>query len=167
MDSNHPVSGTEKVEMDIPEVEESLKNGEDATEDILCCVCERKSSGAHKCNICYRFVHAICRKLSHLEEEGYEISVLYNLCLKREDVVDHQKKVYEGLRKQANKTMDLSNKKLQEIEVGSSVKIQLLNIDRSKGDARNVIGVVNEKMQDGFYKVGTTKGCLLYTSRCV
>ena len=36
MDSNHPVSGTEEVEMDIPEVEETLKNGEDAIKDLPC-----------------------------------------------------------------------------------------------------------------------------------
>jgi len=33
-------------------------------------------------------------------------------------------------------------------------------VDRPKGDARNVLGVITEKTNDGFYKVGTKRGTI-------
>jgi len=43
-------------------------------------VCERPTSGAHRCVQCNNTVHAICGKLPVGEEEGYGSKVICNRC---------------------------------------------------------------------------------------
>ena len=35
---------------------------------VYCVICEKKSSGAHKCSVCDQFVHAVCG--SYSEDSG-------------------------------------------------------------------------------------------------
>ena len=49
----------------------------------------------------------------------------------------------------------LSNKKFAHMDVGISVTVPVLKIDRAKGDLKNVIGVVVERISQGLYKISS------------
>jgi hypothetical protein len=46
------------------------------------------------------------------------------------------------------------------VEIGQNVLIPIPNVDRGKGDPRNVMAVVGERVHNG-YKLGTSSGMLL------
>ena len=49
---------------------------------------------------------------------------------------------------------------LTEVEIGQNVLIPIPNVNRGKGDPRNVMAVVTERVHNG-YKLGTSGGMLL------
>jgi len=49
---------------------------------VYCVICEKESSGAHKCSACDQFVHAICGSYSE-DGEGFELKVTCNLCIRK------------------------------------------------------------------------------------
>ena len=51
-------------------------------QSIACCICQRETSGGHRCNICKRFCHTICGKTL---EEGYGCAVTCTSCLAAAD----------------------------------------------------------------------------------
>jgi hypothetical protein len=53
-----------------------------------------------------------------------------------------------------------SEKILTESEIEQNVLIPIPNVDRAKGDPRNVMAVVTERVHNG-YKLGTSGGMLL------
>lgn len=54
----------------------------------------------------------------------------------------------------------MSDKKFGEVEVGKTIRIPIPDVDRGKGDLRNILGVVLEITSDGYYRVGTKNGRL-------
>ena len=66
----------------------------------------------------------------------------------------------ENLKLQAKKMTKLSDKKYPSTEVGDSVKVRVPDIDRSRFDARNILGVITAIDQNGSYKIGTKFGAI-------
>ena len=50
--------------------ETSEETTEKTTKKVCCVICEKESSGAHKCSVCDQFVHAICGGHSE-DSEGF------------------------------------------------------------------------------------------------
>uniref|UniRef100_A0A914D043 Uncharacterized protein n=1 Tax=Acrobeloides nanus TaxID=290746 RepID=A0A914D043_9BILA len=87
------------------------------------------------------------------EQELYDFGALL-------DRIQHERSEAErNLKRQAERMLSASNKRLQPVSPGSSVRIPVPNVDRAKVDHRNVIGVVMEA-EDGFYRLGTKQGML-------
>lgn len=105
----------------------------------LCPVCSQPTSLAHKCNICFKYVHAICGQSS--SDEGYGKAVTCNLCFNPINIKKNQERAYDNLTKQAKKMLKISNKKFPRVEVGTSVKVAIPAVDRGKSDAKNIIGI--------------------------
>ena len=61
----------------------------------------------------------------------------------------------ENLKLQAKKMTKLSDKKYPSAEVGDSVKVRVPDDDRSRCDARNILGVITAIDENGSYKIGT------------
>ncbi len=61
--------------------------------------------------------------------------------------------------------MVASAQKFPEASVGSSVTVKIPEVDRNKGDPKNIIAVVLDVTPDGMYRLGTESGVLahLYT----
>jgi len=57
--------------------EERVENKDN--KKVYCVVCEKESSGAHKCSVCDQFFHAICGSYSE-DSGGFGLRVTYNLC---------------------------------------------------------------------------------------
>ena len=66
----------------------------------------------------------------------------------------------QSLEKQAKKMKATSHKSHPPAKVGDNIIIPTPDVDRAKEDLRNVIGVVLEASDDGFYKIGTKHGIL-------
>jgi len=49
---------------------------------VYCVICEKESSGAHKCSVCDQFVHAICGSYSE-DSEGFEPKITCNICVRK------------------------------------------------------------------------------------
>jgi len=49
---------------------------------VYCVICEKESSGAHKCSVCDQFVYAICGSYSE-DSEGFGLKVTCNLCVRK------------------------------------------------------------------------------------
>jgi len=50
--------------------------------NFYCVICEKESSGAHKCSLCDHFVHAVCGSYSE-DSEGFGLRVTCNLCVRK------------------------------------------------------------------------------------
>ena len=53
-----------------------------------------------------------------------------------------------------------SDKKFPPASVGTTVRVPIPDIDRGRGELRNILAVVMMVTQDGFYQLGTTEGIL-------
>jgi hypothetical protein len=49
---------------------------------VYCMICEKESSGAHKCSVCDQFFHDVCGGYSE-ESEGFGQNVTFNLCVRK------------------------------------------------------------------------------------
>lgn len=130
------------------------------TDVKICCICKKESSGAHTCCKCGQIVHTICADSTLSTEEGFGSTVVCIRCAKKELITVNKEQAIEGLQAQANIMKQLSDKKFPLIEVGKTVTVPVPYVDRAKGDARNVLGAIIEKTDDGFYKVGTKRGII-------
>lgn len=66
----------------------------------------------------------------------------------------------QNLEIQAKRMKMATEKSQPEAEVGDNVTIPIPDVDKAKGDLRNIIGVVLEKNDTGFYKIATKHGVL-------
>jgi hypothetical protein len=63
------------------------------------------------------------------------------------------------MKRQATRMRNLSERILSDVDIGTNVLIPIPNVDRGKGDPRNVLAVVINKDELG-YKLGTKSGTL-------
>ena len=66
----------------------------------------------------------------------------------------------ENLKLQAKKMTKLSHKRYPSAEVGDSVKVRVPDVDRSRCDARNILGAKTAIEENGSYKIGTKFGAI-------
>ncbi|XP_023212590.1 KRAB-A domain-containing protein 2-like, partial [Centruroides sculpturatus] len=77
-----------------------------------------------------------------------------------DDIQKARQTAAENLQKQAKKMKSASDKSHPPAKVGDNVTVPIPDVDRGRGDLRNVIGVVLEINNDGLYKIGTKHGIL-------
>lgn len=147
------------VQEDTENVARSSKNeNTQAIMTELCCICNKETSGMHKCTKCQRFVHTVI--CGETVEEGFGGSALYSMCINQKKIPDNQEKAYQSLQTQAIKIVQLSNKRFPTLETFTSIKIQIPSVDRCKGDQKNIVEVVMERTVDDLYKIGTKERVL-------
>ncbi|CAH1972015.1 unnamed protein product, partial [Acanthoscelides obtectus] len=129
-----------------------MEQDSEPTGTNVCCVCQEESSGAHTCCICGQIIHAICADNTLETEEGFGSKVTCPRCAQKECMSANKEKAIDGLQAQADTMKKLSNQKFPAVEVGNTVTVPIPSVDRAKGDARNLLCVVTEKTEDGFYK---------------
>ncbi|KAK9708942.1 hypothetical protein QE152_g26913 [Popillia japonica] len=102
---------------------------------------------------------AVCRdearfqhKQTVLHEEANNIEEEYSLLQKVHlNIQKNQQLAISGLEEQAKRMKMHSDYKFPPIEKGTTVTIPVPDVDRSKGDLRNLIGIVMEVTPDSFY----------------
>ena len=66
----------------------------------------------------------------------------------------------ENLQRQADKMLEASNKRFKPAAVGDNVLVPIPDVDKGRGEFRNVKGVIAEVNGDGCYTIGTSQGLL-------
>lgn len=76
------------------------------------------------------------------------------------DIQKARKTAAESLVKQAKKMKATSDSSYPPANIGDNVTIPIPDVDKGKGDLRNIIGVIIQTNEEGFYKIGTKHGVL-------
>lgn len=76
------------------------------------------------------------------------------------DIQNARRMAAENLEKQAKKMKVSSDKSHLPANVGDNVTIPIPDVDKGRGDLRNIIGVILQRNDEGLYKVGTKHGVL-------
>jgi len=77
-------------------------------------ICEKESSGAHKCSVCDEIVHAICGSYSE-DSEGFGLKVTCNLCVRKNRINIEREGAKSGQEHQAQKMVSLSKSRLSAV----------------------------------------------------
>jgi hypothetical protein len=85
MEEANQQPGIDEDENQTSETSEAAKEKKD-DKKVCCVICEKESSGAHKCSVCDQFVHAVCGRHSE-DSEGFrhdvDDDVTCNLCVRQ------------------------------------------------------------------------------------
>ncbi|XP_025190879.1 uncharacterized protein LOC112591321, partial [Melanaphis sacchari] len=77
----------------------------------------------------------------------------------QENILSAREESAKCLEKQAYKMIKTSNRKLKSINVGTTVRIPIPDVNRARGSPQNLLAVVT-KVQDDLYKLCTENGYL-------
>jgi len=119
-------------------------------------ICEKESSGAHKCAVCDQFVHAICGGYSE-DSEGFGLKVTCNFCVRKTRINIEREGAKSGQEQQVQKMVSLSNLRLPAVDIGTNVVVRVPDLDRGRLAHRNVLADV---ISSGLYLLGTKEGLL-------
>ena len=127
-------------------------------------MCLKESSGAHTCRKCGRNVHAICghaiKDGGGEEIEGYGVNICCTICFNIENAEENKRQSKSNLETQAKKMKMDTDKKFPPASLGDTVRVPIPDVDKGRGDPRNVLAVVMNVTEDGFYRLGTERGIL-------
>lgn len=76
------------------------------------------------------------------------------------NIKEARKLAHEGLQKQAMKMLTVSNASLPKVTVGTNVLIKIPEVDRSKTELPNLMGVILEEKEEELFRIGTISGIL-------
>ena len=86
--------------------------------------------------------------------------LLCTSCSRNEKVIEVRKECKANLEIQAKKMKINSDKKFPPASVGITVRVPIPDVDRGRGELRNILAVVMAVTQDGFYQLVTIEGIL-------
>ena len=165
-------NGPEKEDKEESNQQDRKDNDENQTNDtseetiekkdnkkVYCVICEKESSGAHKCSVCGQFVHAICGSYSE-DSEGFGLKVTCNLCVRKNRIKIERNGSKSSQEQQAQKMVSLSNSRLPAVDIGTNVVVRVPDLDRGRLAPRNVLAVVVDANSSGLYLLGTEEGLL-------
>lgn len=75
-------------------------------------------------------------------------------------IIISRETAHQNLKKQAKRMTLASDAIHVPVEIGDNVIIRIPDVDRAKADLRNIVGVVLQKDEQGFHKIGTKYGIL-------
>lgn len=100
------------------------------------------------------FIHSTCAK------KFGTLNRLCYLCVRTLKIDSERVGAADDQQKQAKRMKLASIKKCGDAPVGTNVRIPVPKVDRGKGDFPNLMGVVEEITEEGFYRIGTRNGTL-------
>jgi hypothetical protein len=95
---------------------------------VYCVICEKESSGSHKCSVCDQFVHVVCGVYSE-ESEGFGLKVTCNLSVRKNRINSEREGAKSGQEKQVQKMVSLSNSRLPAVDIGTNVVVRVPDLD--------------------------------------
>ena len=152
------------------EIEENLdeqgaENERNLLEDIelvihnTCGICDADYVGSTLCSTCANFCHD-SEPCSTVEKDGDSSKVVCQSCLTEKIIVKERNLARNKQEKQANRMLSVTAKRFKPREVGGNVSVPIPDVDRGRGEFRNVLGAITEVGNDGMYAIGTTHGTL-------
>ncbi|CAG9577522.1 unnamed protein product [Danaus chrysippus] len=86
-----------------------------------------------------------------------DIEVITNV---NQQIMTSREAAHQNLKKQDRRMTLASDKIHVPVEIGDNVIIQIPDVDRAKANLRNIVGVILQKDDQGFHKIGTKYGML-------
>ena len=117
-------------------------------EDQKCCKCSKRVHFTERCSSTEE-TQTSCRS-------GLRVCMI---CQTKLSTASLRNSAFAALEKQATKMLSNTNKRLDPASVGVSVIVPVPDLDRGRGDHRNLKGVILSEAE-GFYKIGTQFGIL-------
>ena len=96
---------------------------------------------------------------THAPQTGMQLDVS-PLSSRRTAVLEERKRACEAQELQAQKMVKRSRRVLVEASIGDNVTIPIPAVDRGRTDPRNLIGVITDKDDKGFYQIAVKNGVL-------
>ena len=124
-----------------------------------CGICDADYVGSTRCSTCANFCHDT-EPCSTVEKDGDLSKVVCQSCLTEKNIVKERNLACNKQEKQANRMLSVTAKHFKPREVGENVSVPIPDVDRGRGEFRNVLGVITEVGNDGMYNIGTTHGTL-------
>ena len=93
-------------------------------------------------------------------EVSQESNIICLLCYSESNIESERLSAKTSIEKQATRMLDRSNKVLDEVEIGCNIVVPIHNVDRGKGDPKNIMAVVLSKTEKS-YRLATKQGILL------
>ena len=125
--------------------------------EISCPCCDKVFIGRIRCFTCDAFCHDVPICCSYLEG-GERVQCF--LCARKSTVLLNRKECTARLKKQADTMLERSVKRFKPAEVGDNVLVPVPDVDRGRGEFRNIKGIVTNDNGNGCYSIGTTEGTL-------
>ena len=140
----------ENVEVPYESIEFVLQDEKTET----CTICEKECGEDYRCDECSKYCHVSC---SAQNENG-----LYHclFCKKALHIKEQRLNSKRKQEQQAENMLNKSNKRFKQCEEGSCVTLPVPDVDRGRGDFRNVMGVIMGVKSNGLYQIGTHHGTL-------
>lgn len=123
---------------------------DDEAVSLFCCnQCGEACSAHEECSECGTGLHPHCARGGKCGN-----------CSRAAAVLELRSTARKNLQKQAQTMQKISDAKFPPASVGDTVTVSVPKVDRGRGDPRNVVAVVLEATEDGFYKLGNKDGVL-------
>jgi hypothetical protein len=136
--------------------------GSEETEDIKCVICLKKcSENPSLCTDCLNPVHVTCAiEVFNEDVDGMNENRCCVLCHRKKSIANERNKAKDGLCQQANRMKMISDKEYLSVAIGSTVRVNVPDVDRGRGDPRSVLAIVLNVTEHNFYKLGTRNGVI-------
>ena len=133
---------------------QSVRRAADATQQpgtskVYCTSCRKQCAFSEQCAKCNLPLHTGCARAR-----------LCTLCFRAKNIGDQQAGARQGLLKQAEKMTKTSARLHPAPKIGDTVLVPLADVDRSKGDPRNIMAVVVDVKDNNLIQVGNEHGVL-------
>ncbi|KAK9709222.1 hypothetical protein QE152_g26741 [Popillia japonica] len=99
-------------------------------------------------------------KSAECDEPSTSGNIICELCLCQKDIQSNRLNAKINLENQAKKMKALPNSKFPPCFVGDTVRVKIPDVDRGRGDFRNILITVIEKTDDDFYKLANKRGSI-------
>jgi len=98
---------------------------------VYCLICEKESSGAHKCSVCGQFVHAICVSYGE-DSESFGLKVTSNFCVTKNRINIEREGTKSGQEQHAQKMVSFSNSRLPAVDIGTNAVVRVPDLDQGR-----------------------------------
>lgn len=157
---NKDTVGESNVALQMTNQDDINSRSSNRSEVFSCCVCEMEISEGHYCSKCGSHIHESCGINVESGKDGFGSNVICLNC-NSEAQISHDRQVAStSLKKQAKRMKTVSDASHPPASVGQNVTVPIPDVDKGKGDLRNIIAVVLNRSEDELYKLGTRDGIL-------
>ena len=129
----------------------------------ICVSCDLHVTDGVQCQECSNPVHSDERCSITQQDEPRSSPEIPNqlciICSTKRNTSTIRLHAYSSMKRQADRMIENTNKRLKTGTIGETVLIPIPDVDRGRGEHRNIKGVIMSEA-DGFFKIGTVHGRL-------
>lgn len=122
-------------------------------------MCTKLVDSSFKCTGCKLNIHFSCSIYYNSHDESMNINIC-PICYNTKSSTINRENSLNSLRTQAKRMLNYSDKILPPAKKGDTVAIPVPEVDKGRGDARNIMACVTDVDPNGLYRLGTPNGTI-------